>query len=104
MDGKVEVVMSMACPTAVVIGIMGVFADGLGFCRRLHGGGGSKREGIGLLMFIRSISDIVRLSDMGKLFSDKVAIFGQSRDLRARQIFVAAAGRPASGRAGLESP
>ena len=86
LDGKVEVVISMVCATAVVIGIMGIFAGGLGFWRRLNGGGGSKREGIGLLMIIRSISDIVRLSDKEKLFSDKVAIFGQSRDLWAGQI------------------
>ncbi len=55
---------------AVVIGILGVFASGVGLCRRLNGW----RASIRLLLNVRSISDIVRLSDTGKPFSDKVAI------------------------------
>ncbi len=55
---------------AVVIGILGVFASGVGLCRRLNGW----RASIRLLLNVRSIPDIVRLSDKGKPFSDKVAI------------------------------
>ena len=92
LDGKVEVVISTAFAIPVVIGIMGVFAGGLGVCRRLHGGGGSKREGIGLLIFIRIISDIVHLSDMGKPFSDKVAFCPRRRFLRRRRARLQAGG------------
>ena len=60
--------------TPVVIGILGVFASGVGLCQRLNGWGGSRRASIRLLLNVRSISDIVRLSDKGKPFSDKVAI------------------------------
>ena len=40
LDGKVEVVISMVFATPVVIGIMGVFAGGVGVCRELNGGAG----------------------------------------------------------------